>query len=143
MHARPDRGQHSTLNPCPGTTTIPTPTKTPADLPVNTCRPTKPLHTWPDGSGTIAGRDLDGGGTWLGVNARGRLAFLTNLRARDPVEPSAHRPSHHASLYRPHASRGELPTSFLNGDMEPEEFVKVRQPAQTSVCSMLVIAGVE
>ena len=41
-------------------------------------RPTAPLARWSDG--TIAGRDLQAGGTWLGLNAAGRLALVTNFR---------------------------------------------------------------
>jgi uncharacterized protein with NRDE domain len=46
-------------------------------------------HRWDDG--TIAGLDLVGGGTWFGVNPRGRWALLTNFREgvpRDPAAPS-------------------------------------------------------
>ncbi len=42
-------------------------------------RPTAPLHRWDDGSGIIGGRDLEAGGTWLGVRS-GRWAALTNVR---------------------------------------------------------------
>ena len=72
---------------------------------------------WEDGSGLLAGRDLDGGGTWLGVNVlKSRVAFLTNLRSRDPVEPS--------TRAHTHTSRGELPTGFLNGDASPQDFAQ-------------------
>lgn len=49
------------------------------------------LHDWDDGSGIIAGRDLVGGGSWLGVNpARGRLVVVTNVRGAlpDPAKSS-------------------------------------------------------
>lgn len=42
-------------------------------------RPTLPLHWWVDAH-ILAGRDLQGGGTWLGVGGNGRLAALTNFR---------------------------------------------------------------
>ena len=35
---------------------------------------------WEDKPGILAGRDLVGGGTWLGVTRTGRFAFLTNFR---------------------------------------------------------------
>lgn len=41
-------------------------------------RPTAPLQRWVDG--TLAGRDLRAGGTWLGVSEAGRLALVTNYR---------------------------------------------------------------
>jgi uncharacterized protein with NRDE domain len=43
-------------------------------------RPTASLARWDDGSGIIAGRDLEAGGTWLGVGRQGRLALVTNVR---------------------------------------------------------------
>jgi len=54
-------------------------------------RPAAPLHRW-DGPGRVlAGRDLQSGGTWLGVSEEGRLAVVTNLRGYGP--PEAGRPS--------------------------------------------------
>ena len=61
------------------------------------------LAAWPD-SGIMAGRDLQAGGTWVGVDGRGRCAVVTNVR--DPL----------ASMPAPR-SRGELPVRFLGGDL--------------------------
>ena len=64
-------------------------------------RPTAPLEPWPD-AGLIAGRDLQSGGTWVGLDRRGRVAVVTNVR--DGLAP-------------PHVgpSRGALPVAFLDG----------------------------
>ena len=64
-------------------------------------RPTAALARWPD-SGIRAGRDLRSGGTWLGIDPRGRLAVVTNVRD---------------GFAKPHAgpSRGALPVAFLAG----------------------------
>ena len=43
-------------------------------------RPTAPVHLWEDHPGILAGRDLVNGGTWLGLDRRGRFAFVTNFR---------------------------------------------------------------
>jgi uncharacterized protein with NRDE domain len=55
-------------------------------------RPTEPAHWWfADGVEILGGRDLEAGGTWLGVTRAGRWAFVTNVRqgvARDPHAPS-------------------------------------------------------
>jgi uncharacterized protein with NRDE domain len=54
-------------------------------------RPSLPLARWDDGSGVIAGRDMVGGGTWLGVSEAGRFAVVTNVReagGRDPAKAS-------------------------------------------------------
>ncbi|MPR02457.1 hypothetical protein F0169_10490 [Pseudomonas sp. MAFF 212408] len=64
-------------------------------------RPSLPLAQWPDVPEVYAGRDQEAGGTWLGVNAAGRFAALTNIR--DPHQPPARK------------SRGELVARFLSG----------------------------
>src|SRR6056300_304871 len=65
-------------------------------------RPAAPLAPWP-GSGLLAGRDLEAGGTWLGVHPRGRFAAVTNV-TETPPDPL------------PPASRGALVERFLAGD---------------------------
>ena len=51
-------------------------------------RPAAAAHRWSDANGGIvAGRDLEQGGTWLGVARDGRFAFVTNVR-----EPGRHDP---------------------------------------------------
>ncbi|MFM5908340.1 MAG: NRDE family protein, partial [Novosphingobium sp.] len=64
-------------------------------------RPTAPLSRWPDG--TIAGRDLRAGGTWLGVNPAGRFALVTNHRVEGYPRPDR-------------LSRGGLITGWLGGE---------------------------
>ena len=52
-------------------------------------RPTSAAHWWPQG--LLAGRDERAGGTWFGINRRGRFAFVTNVREpgrNDPAAPS-------------------------------------------------------
>ncbi|MDB5725062.1 MAG: hypothetical protein JWQ16_1816 [Novosphingobium sp.] len=63
-------------------------------------RPTAPLAEWDDGAGIIAGRDLQAGGTWLGVTAAGRFALVTNFRVAGYPQPGL-------------ASRGGLITNWL------------------------------
>lgn len=44
-------------------------------------RPSQPAQPWQDEPQILAGRDLQAGGTWLGLTQRrGRLALLTNYR---------------------------------------------------------------
>ncbi|KAG2486522.1 hypothetical protein HYH03_014824 [Edaphochlamys debaryana] len=73
--------------------------------------------------GILAGRDLESGGTWLGVSpSAGRVCFLTNLRALDPVEPPSCKPARLNG--QRHASRGELPLRFLRGGESPAAFAQ-------------------
>ncbi len=66
-------------------------------------RPAAPLGTWDDGSGIVAGRDLQAGGTWLGVHQpSGRAVVVTNVRGAMP-DPAKE-------------SRGKLVTDMLRGD---------------------------
>lgn len=65
-------------------------------------RPTAALARWPDTGGVIAGRDLRSGGTWVGLDAQGRVAVVTNVRDGFP-------PPHDGP------SRGALPAAFLAG----------------------------
>lgn len=46
-------------------------------------RPAAPAQWWPGDTALLAGRDLEAGGTWLGVRRSGRFAALTNYR--DPA----------------------------------------------------------
>ena len=66
-------------------------------------RPAAPLAQWQDRDGVIAGRDLQSGGTWLGVSQAGRAAIVTNLRGFGGPQPDR-------------ASRGALVTDLLAGD---------------------------
>ena len=71
-------------------------------------RPTARLHQW--GSGIYAGKDLQGGGTWMGFHPTGKWALLTNYRD--------------FSIKRnPKSSRGKLVTDFLDSDLSPENYL--------------------
>lgn len=54
-------------------------------------RASSPLARWDDGRGVIAGRDLVGGGTWMGVTEAGTFALVTNYRVPEGAQPG--RPS--------------------------------------------------
>jgi len=72
-------------------------------------RPTQALTAWDDAPGVHAGRDLEAGGTWLGVGPQGRFAALTNIR--DPGQPLGPR------------SRGELVAGYLQGELGVEAYL--------------------
>lgn len=72
-------------------------------------RPSQALGAWEDAPGVYAGRDLEAGGTWLGVGPQGRFAALTNIR--DPQQLQGAR------------SRGELVAGFLRGELGVEAYL--------------------
>ena len=74
-------------------------------------RPATPAGFWAELPGILAGRDLESGGTWLGVSRRKRFAALTNYREGGP--PLANAPS-----------RGALVTGFLNNDGDPAAYLE-------------------
>jgi uncharacterized protein with NRDE domain len=77
-------------------------------------RPTQPLHVWQDSAmpPLLAGRDLQDGGTWLGVHRyNGRVAALTNYRAPHLQQRNA-------------PSRGHIVTSFLASHQSADAFAR-------------------
>ena len=72
-------------------------------------RPTAPAQYWPDLTQVLAGRDLDQGGTWMGITREGRFAAVTNFRDGDRRVGRK--------------SRGWLVRDFLAGDEEPAGYL--------------------
>jgi uncharacterized protein with NRDE domain len=77
-------------------------------------RPTARASFWNDAPHLLAGRDMEAGGTWLGVTRKGRVAFLTNHR-----DPRSHREGA--------PSRGALVAEFLKGEENPEDFLRRKE----------------
>ena len=73
-------------------------------------RPALSAHWWDDAPGVLAGRDLEAGGTWLGVASGGRFAAITNY------------PGPSACLVNP-PSRGALVSGFLTGDTSAPDYL--------------------
>ena len=73
-------------------------------------RPTAPADFWEDHPDLLAGRDLQAGGTWMGVDRRGRFAAITNHR-NPPTTPESPR------------SRGMLTLDFLVGETSAEPYL--------------------
>jgi len=94
-------------------------------------RPSLPLHWW-EGSDILAGRDLKGGGTWLGVTRHGRMAALTNYRDLSNFRADA-------------PSRGALTINFLQGQLSAAHYLMaIRQTAsQFNPFNLLVYDGAQ
>ena len=73
-------------------------------------RPTAPASFWNDHPHIYGGRDLEQGGTWLGIARGGGIAAVTNFRGGNPAVESTR-------------SRGELVTRWLQADGDAAGFV--------------------
>jgi uncharacterized protein with NRDE domain len=74
-------------------------------------RPTAPAAFWADAPKILAGRDMVGGGTWLGITRTGRLATVANFR-------------HPAEKHVQGLSRGLLTVDFLRGSATPPGYLE-------------------
>jgi uncharacterized protein with NRDE domain len=76
-------------------------------------RPARAAAPWPEHPAIYAGRDLQGGGSWMGITtqeAGGRFAALTNIRAPGERRPDA-------------PSRGALVADFLAGALSAPDYL--------------------
>jgi uncharacterized protein with NRDE domain len=77
-------------------------------------RPAAAAGAWPENPKVFAGRDLKGGGSWMGITQEGpngpKFAALTNIRG--PQERRTDAPS-----------RGALVADYLSGDLGAEEYI--------------------
>ncbi|MBV9912313.1 MAG: NRDE family protein [Sinobacteraceae bacterium] len=78
-------------------------------------RPAAPVSRWPEPPGILAGRDLQAGGTWLGIDPQRRFGVVTNFRELQRPAPTA-------------PSRGELIPQFLHGTASPSDYLAALQP---------------
>ena len=91
-------------------------------------RPTASLDYWSDHPDVLAGRDLKGRGTWLGITRSGRLAAITNFR-----EPAVH--------IENVPSRGILISDFLTGNASPERYLEAVSRISKAYNGFNLIAG--
>ncbi len=73
-------------------------------------RPTAPAGFWEEAPHVLAGRDLKGRGTWMGVTGSGKIAALTNFR--DPASRKENPPSRGLMVSR-YLLEPEDPAAFL------------------------------
>jgi len=70
-----------------------------------------PAYKW-EGTDLIAGKDVKGGGTWLGITESGKFAAITNYR--DLINKKEFS-----------TSRGSLATGFLLNNYSPAEYLEI------------------
>lgn len=74
-------------------------------------RPTLSAAPWEDAQHILGGRDLEAGGTWLGMTLSGRIALLTNYREPTPRKLDA-------------PSRGLLTENYLRGGYTAQAYAQ-------------------
>ena len=74
-------------------------------------RPTQAAHFWENDNNILAGKDLTAGGTWMGINTKGSIAALTNIRAPGKERENA-------------ITRGELVTNFINKNNKQNDYLQ-------------------
>lgn len=90
-------------------------------------RPTAFAERWPASPQIIGGRDLEAGGTWLGITDSGRFAAVTNVR-----EPG---------MSKGRRSRGDLTRDFLLSEISAEDYVKGLEMSDFSGFNLFVSDG--
>ena len=73
-------------------------------------RPAAPMAWWADAPQILAGRDLQAGGTWLGLSQRAAFGVVTNYRELQRPTPGM-------------PSRGSLITRYLNSTVAAADFL--------------------
>lgn len=91
-------------------------------------RPTAPAAFWTDHPEVLAGRDLQQGGTWLGLTRSGRIAAVTNFRD-----------GRRARLGE--RSRGWLVRDYLLSELEPSGFLSQVRAAADQYDGFNLLAG--
>jgi len=72
-------------------------------------RPTATASFWSDHPHILGGRDLEGMGTWMGVNTSGHLSMITNYRDLSNIKSNA-------------PTRGRLVSNYLISPRGPKEY---------------------
>ncbi|MEM7181875.1 MAG: NRDE family protein [Spirochaetota bacterium] len=90
-------------------------------------RPTAKAKFWQEHPQMLAGKDLQEGGTWLGIHKQGKLAALTNVR-----DIPAHQ--------KGRKSRGHLVKDYLQGEVQAQNYLQTIQqnPMQYNPFNLLV-----
>ena len=91
-------------------------------------RPTAAADYWSDAPHVLGGRDLEQGGTWLGVATDGRWAAVTNFRDGTSPEPGTR-------------SRGGLVAGYLSGCTGAQDYVVSMEPGAHEYHGFNLLAG--
>lgn len=92
-------------------------------------RPSTAAAFWGDEPDIFGGRDLEKGGSWLGLSRSGRIATVTNYR--DGFSRGADAPR----------SRGELVASYLRSTEPPKRYLRHVTPAANQYRDFCLVVG--
>lgn len=91
-------------------------------------RETAPASYWDDLPEVLAGRDLEAGGTWMGVSTRGRVSMLTNYRDLANINPQA-------------PTRGKLVSNFLATPVAANDYLDAIDPMAATYNDFNLLVG--
>ncbi len=91
-------------------------------------RPTQSAHYWEENPNILAGKDLEGGGTWMGITKNGYMSMLTNYRDIANIKSNA-------------PTRGKLVSDYLKGEFSPKEYLLALSKTGSSYNGYSLIAG--
>lgn len=91
-------------------------------------RPAAPAGFWGDAPDILAGRDLEAGGTWLGITRGQRFSALTNYR--EAGRKLAGMPS-----------RGDLVADFLAAESDPHDYLAALAGRQRNYNGYSLLVG--
>lgn len=91
-------------------------------------RPSRAARFWDENPSILAGKDLQAGGTWMGINKNGEFSAITNYR--DPNIKKENPPS-----------RGQLVLDFLDSDDTSSSYLRKLQSRGNSYMGFNLLAG--
>ncbi len=91
-------------------------------------RPTAAMDFWPENPSILAGKDLECGGTWFGINTQGRFAALTNYRDLATLKTDA-------------PSRGDIIVKFLESKGSIQDFLNILKSESGRYNGFNLLAG--
>ena len=91
-------------------------------------RPSEQADYWTEHPDLLAGKDLQAGGTWMGITKQGKFAAITNFRDLKNQRTDA-------------PSRGNLTLDFLTSDISPDEYFNKLKPTLNNFNGFNLLLG--
>ncbi|MCP5108554.1 MAG: NRDE family protein [bacterium] len=91
-------------------------------------RPAVPAGWWEDAPFLLAGKDLEAGGTWLGITKKGKIAALTNFRGLGSEKQGA-------------PSRGALVSDYLLSEVPSGKYLEILKAKGSQYSGFNLIFG--